>query len=143
MTNEEIKAAFEDIQPFVRFDAQGRIIGEGTQGRRFTELRADAGELIILGHGARSTHFVDRENDDAIVERPMLGAFSRTQMRAGEGATLDDLPACTVSWTGPISGSEEHPGGPYEIGWTVSGTYTLTIDAWPYQAVEITFTIES
>lgn len=142
MTDEERKTGYEDIQPFIRYDLDGRIIGEGTQGVLFTQDAARKGDFIMPGEGGRATHYVDLEGD-ATLKRPKLKSFSRTTLTVGKTAKLKDLPPCTVTWTGRLTGSEEHPGGDYEIGWTIAGSYTVSIETFPFLATEVAFTVSN
>jgi hypothetical protein len=144
VTYEPTDEDFRTIEPFVTYGAEGRILTQGRQGRGFVMWLANKGERVLFDtEGDRDTDYVDLTGEPTLKKRPELPAFDKTTLQVGEGATLKGLPACTVRFTGPLSGTEEHPGGDYEIGWTVAGSYRVSFEAFPYRLVEVTFTVES
>ncbi len=144
MTYEPTEADFLATEPFVTYGDEGRILSHGRQGRGFVMWLANAGKRVLFNvEGAIDTHYVDLAGEPELKERPELPAFDKTTLQVGEGATLEGLPPCTVSFTGPVTGTEDHPGGDYEIGWTLAGEYRVSFEAFPYRKVEVTFTVES
>lgn len=146
-----------DITAFIvqmkaaEFDRTGRIIGEVEQGMAYTTMLIDAGELWLFGDGRYdrlkgfSPLYVDvTAQAPAFKERPVLErAFSPASVKVDQEATMPDVGACTVTYTGPVSGSFEHPGGELSFGSTVPGDYTITFEAFPAMPFTTTITVEA
>jgi hypothetical protein len=131
------------------YDETGRITGYKHQGLGFIQDEQERGDRILLGPGGwdratlMSPHYVDVSGDEPVIrDRPAFeGRFDRPILPAGEEATLPGVPSCTVSFAGLVSGTHEHEGGDLEIGFTVSGTYTISFEAFPVLPVALTLTV--
>ncbi|MEH3117075.1 MAG: hypothetical protein PGN25_05550 [Methylorubrum populi] len=76
-----------------------------------------------------------------MTEMSGTGRFDKTGIAVREAATLTDLPAAVVTFEGPVRGRHEHEGGDLVVGWTVPGTYTVTVEAFPYLPAAFTLTV--
>lgn len=140
-----------DLRPYVRFSLSGEIYGGGMQAVGFTQMRQERDEALILeGDGDYDIdtrlyrNYVDKTETGVWVlkPRPVLEAeFDRLVLAAYEEARIEDLPEARVAFTGPTSGTVEHPGGLFEIGWTVPGRYRVTINCRPHLPAVYEFTV--
>jgi hypothetical protein len=153
LTEEQRKAIEQDYvldsRPFLRFDPDGRIRSHGVQAIGYIRDEQKENPFVIEGDagfdsqsGVYRNHVVPDGEGWVIAPRPAAPSFDRTTMKVGEGASIPDLTPCRVSWTGPISGSEQHIGGDYELGWLVPGTYQVRFDPFPALPTVVTFVIE-
>ncbi|PZP71758.1 MAG: hypothetical protein DI590_05720 [Methylorubrum populi] len=96
-----------------------------------------------MGEGGLTTHYVEFVGDvraPVLRPRPELDStFDKSEIAVREGTTISDLAPASVTFEGPVKGQHEHPGGDLVVGWTVPGTYTVTIEAFP--ALPATFTL--
>lgn len=120
----------------VEYDDAGRITAFGGMPEedvlntlRFTQRK------IMRGEGKPETHYVEFVGDaraPVLRVRPAFTeGFDKTEVSPREAATLRDVPAAKVSFKGPVKGTHQHPGGDLVVGWTVPGTYTVCIEAFP------------
>lgn len=131
------------------YDETGRIIGYKRQAIGFTEEDRELGARILIGAGEwdratlMSSRYVDLSGvEPVLADRPEFeGRFDRPILPAGEEATLPGVPACTVTFAGPVSGTHEHEGGDLKIGFTVPGTYSILFEAFPVLPVALTLTV--
>jgi len=131
------------------YDEDGRIVGHKTQGIAFTEQEIAGGARLLIVEGDwgdaefRVSRYVDLSGAEPVIrERPEFeGRFDRPILPAGKEAILPGVPACTVTFAGPVSGTHEHGGGDLEIGFTVPGTYTILFEAFPVLPAAITLTV--
>lgn len=131
------------------YNKAGRITGYKHQAIGFTEDDRARGARILVGAGdwdratMMSPLYVDLSRAEPVIaDRPVFeGRFDRPILPAGEEATLPGVPACTVTFAGPVSGTHEHEGGDLEIGFTVPGTYAISFEAFPAMPVALTLTI--
>lgn len=128
-----------DIQEAATYDEVGRITGHKSQGVAFTEAAIERGERLLLGNSGfdyatfKTSRYVDLSGKEpALAERPVLAqTFDRPTLPVRQEATLEDVPACRVTFTGPVSGTHDHPGGDLEVGFTVPGDYLISFEAFP------------
>ncbi|QEE37938.1 MULTISPECIES: hypothetical protein [unclassified Methylobacterium] len=121
------------------YDETGRITGVVKQGIGFTEDALARGERLLLGDagwdpvGFKTTRYVDLSSGDPMIQdRPVLAqTFDRPTLPVRQEATLENVPACRVTFVGPVSGTHDHPGGDLEVGFTVSGDYLISFEAFP------------
>lgn len=134
-----------DIRPFVRFNPDGSIRYDGRQGVGYTWAEMEENPYICVGDGRFNQETGEHESwvEDGVVRpRPVLdAAFDQLELAPYEEASIAELPAGQVSFTGPVTGEVEHEGGPFEIGWTVPGDYTVTIRCWPHMPATFSFTV--
>ncbi len=120
----------------VEYDDAGRITASGGMPEedllntlRYTQRK------IMRGAGKPETHYVEFVGDPrapVLRVRPELGrTFDKTEIAVREAATLLDVSAGRVTFDGPTKGAHQHPGGDLAVGWTVPGTYTVTVEAFP------------
>lgn len=124
---------------YVKYDEDGRIVqfGEG-MGIGVIQMIRLQGERFLAGRGQPETHWVDTSGEAAVlVERPSLEIPAALTASVSEAVTLAGLPAGSVVFSGPLSGTHEHPGGDLEIGFTIPGTYRLTLEPFPYRAIGV------
>lgn len=122
------------------YDEDGRVTGHKTQAIGFTEQEIAAGARMLIVDSAWEDETVRRRSyvsltgkTPEVAERPVLTqTFDRPTLPVRQEATLEDVPACTVTFTGPVSGTHEHPGGDLEVGFTVPGIYTIAFEAFPH-----------
>ncbi|MGW5961019.1 hypothetical protein [Methylorubrum thiocyanatum] len=131
---------------FVAYTDEGRIDGHGNMPQEmFYFCRNERGHNILMGHGRSETHyieFVGEARAPVLRIRPQLAqGFDKTEIAVREAATLPDVPAATVSFEGPMKGTHRHPGGDLVVGWTLPGTYTVRIEAFPYLPAEFKLTV--
>lgn len=130
---------------FVSYDQTGRVISTYSEVRYFFHRRLSLGETIVMGEGNPLTHYIEFVGDaraPVLRVRPAFTeGFDKTEVAPREAATLADLPAATVSFEGAMKGTHRHPGGDLLIGWTLPGTYTVRIEAFPYLPAEFTLTV--
>ena len=132
---------------FVAYTDDGKIDGHGNMPREmFYFCRNERGHNILMGEGLPETHYVEFVGEaraPVLRVRPHLEhSFDKTEIAVREAATIADLPAATVTFEGPVRGRYEHPGGAgLMVGWTVPGTYTVRIEAFPYLPAEFTLTV--
>lgn len=130
---------------FVAYTDAGQIDGHGNMPREmFYFCRNERGHNILMGEGLPETHYVEFVGEARApvlrVRPPLEQSFDKTEIAVREPATIADLPAATVTFEGPVRGRYEHPGGAgLMVGWTVPGTYTVTVEAFP--ALPATFTL--
>lgn len=127
---EQLMASADGVA-FVEHDDAGRIIAFGNMPAASFHFDCDfLKRRLIAGDGRPETHHVDAEG--VIQLRPELDlTFDTTAVAVREAATMAGLPAASVSFDGPVRGRHQHFGGDLKIGWTMPGTYTVTIDAFP------------
>ncbi|UIN38293.1 hypothetical protein [Methylobacterium oryzae] len=133
----------------VPYDETGRIVGYRFQGVGFTEDEQERGIRILFGDGGwcmqtfTSRRYVDLSGAEPVIQdRPEFeGRFDRPILPAGEEATLPGVPACTITFAGPVSGTHEHEGGDLKIGFTVPGTYAILFEAFPVLPAALTLTV--
>lgn len=123
----------------VIYDEAGRIIGHKTQAIGFTEQEIAAGERMLVVDSALD----DEENrlrsyvrvnlkTPKLADRPVLaGVPEQATVPVNTEVSIPRVPACTVRFEGPVSGTHEHPGGTLKIGFTLSGTYQISFEAFP------------
>ena len=87
--------------------------------------------------GAQTTLF----DGTVIVPRPVLDLPAAREAPVGGEAPAFELPACTLRFDGPVGVEYEHPGGPFSVGFTIPGTYTIKGEAFPAQAFTLTLTV--
>lgn len=121
------------------YDETGRITGYKNQGVGFTQDEQDRGERILLGSGGwdrgtqMSTQYVRVDlKTPKLADRPVLaGVPENASVPASTEVSIPRVPACTVTFSGPVSGTHEHPGGTLKIGFTVPGIYRIAFEAFP------------
>lgn len=130
---------------FVKYELDGRIDGQITEAVHFYRQRALAGQRVVLGEGQADTHyivFVGEARAPVLQPRPELDrGFDKSEIAVREGTTISDLAPASVTFEGPVKGQHEHPGGDLVVGWTVPGTYTVTVEAFPYLPATFTLTV--
>jgi len=131
---------------FVDYDPSGRIIADGGMSEQDVPAAQQFRlQPFLLGDGKPETHYVEFVGDaraPVLRVRPAFTeGFDKTEVALREAATLADLPAATVSFEGPMKGTHRHPGGDLVVGWTLPGTYTVRIEAFPYLPAEFTLTV--
>lgn len=130
---------------FASYDETGRLDTVYSEPRISYYRRLNAGQRLVMGDGGLLTHYVEFVGDaHAPVLRPrpqFEQSFDTTEIAVREPATLAGLPPATISFEGPVKGRHEHPGGDLVVGWTVPGTYTVTVEAFPYLPAEFTLTV--
>lgn len=137
----------EDLEPvrFVSYDEAGKVTSVYTEARYFYLQRLNQGEPVTMGDGDLRTHYVEFVGEaraPVLRIRPELpDSFDRTEIALREPATLPGLNAAVVVFEGPVKGRYEHPGGDLVVGWTVPGTYTVTVEAFPYLPATFTLTV--
>lgn len=114
----------------------GRVLASGAMSEReVAPTRQFSSRNFLLGVGKTETHYVEFVGDaraPVLRPRPALGrGFDKTEIAVREPATISDLAPASVSFDGPVKGRHEHPGGDLVVGWTVPGSYTVTVEAWP------------
>ena len=127
------------VKEAVTYDETGRITGYRQQAVGFTQDEQDRGERILFGDAAwqsfpaMSKRFVDLSSGDPVIkDRPVLAqTFDRPTLPVRQEATLENVPACRVTFVGPVSGTHDHPGGDLEVGFTVPGDYLISFEAFP------------
>lgn len=128
--------------PFIRHDPDGRITGSGSMETVYIAAEAEAQGGILVGQGAKETHYVDLSGGARLRKRRLfVPQFDTLGPTPGEAATIDVPAPCLVTVTGPVEHRMRHPGGPLSIGFAVPGTYTVRIDAAPYRPAEFTLTV--
>lgn len=127
------------IKTALLYDEAGKVVGYRTQGIYFTEQEIARGERMLIVDSAfedeavrdRSYVRVDLKTPK-VAERPVFDrTFNLTELPVREEASLLRVPACTVRFEGPVSGTHEHPGGTLKVGFTLPGTYTISFEAFP------------
>lgn len=101
------------------------------------------GSIMNAVHEAMAINYVDLSSGAPVIKpRPVFeGAFDKTTVAVKQEATLPGVPTCTVSFSGPVSGTQDHTDGDLAIGFTMPGTYTISFEAFPYQPVSYTLTV--
>ena len=98
---------------------------------------------VLRGAGRAESHYVEFVGESRVpvlrVRPELEQGFDKTVIAVREPATLADLPAAKVTFDGPVKGAHQHPGGDLVVGWTVPGTYTVCVEAFP--ALPATFTL--
>jgi hypothetical protein len=139
------------LQPYVRYEpGTGKVIGAGNQGVWFTRQAFDKGEKVLLVDNEITTlydldKYVDLSGSlPQFVARPRLNLRPDTLTpKPGQEVSIDGVPACTVTFTGPSKGSQTHDGkGPMKIGWMLPGTYVLSFDPWPFMSATLTIKVQ-
>lgn len=128
----------------VDYDEAGRITASGglpEEDYRNTLLYTN--RRLLQGTGKSETHYVDfSAGAPVLTPRPELDrGFDKEEIGVREPATLADLPAAVVTFEGPVKGRHEHKGGDLVVGWTVPGTYTVRVEAFPYLPAEFVLTV--
>lgn len=152
MNQMEIPAPITDLvhQPgivrFVDYDPSGRIIADGGMSERdVAAARQFRLQPFLLGVGKPETHyieFVGEARAPVLRVRPQLEqSFDKTEIGVREPATISDLAPATVTFDGRVKGRHAHEGGDLVVGWTVPGTYTVRIEAFPYLPAEFKLTV--
>ncbi|KQS75043.1 hypothetical protein ASG32_08070 [Methylobacterium sp. Leaf361] len=121
------------------YDETGRITGVVNQAIGFTQDWQDRGERILIGDAGwdqqefRTTRYVKLTGKTPkLVDRPVLaGVPEQATASVGTEVSIPRVPACTVRFDGPVSGTHEHPGGSLKIGFTLTGTYRISFEAFP------------
>ncbi|BAQ50279.1 hypothetical protein [Methylobacterium aquaticum] len=127
------------IVPFMKYDQGGRFTEDGKMGLAIIEAQQRAGERILINVlPDRDTEWFD---GTVIVPRPVLDLPAALEAPVGGEAPAFELPACTLRFDGPVSVEYEHPGGPFSVGFTIPGTYTIKGEAFPAQAFTLTLTV--
>nr|WP_273288399.1 hypothetical protein [Methylorubrum populi] len=128
---------------FASYDETGRLDTVYSEPRISYYRRLNAGQRLVMGEGGLTTHYVEFVGDvraPVLRPRPELDStFDKSEIAVREGTTISDLAPASVTFEGPVKGQHEHPGGDLVVGWTVPGTYTVTIEAFP--ALPATFTL--
>ncbi|MRI54061.1 hypothetical protein D8770_08860 [Methylobacterium sp. DB1607] len=110
----------------------------------FRHCQGTLGHNIILGQGRPETHYVEFVGEaraPVLRVRPQLEhSFDKTAIAVRGAATMVELPSASVTFDGPVKGRHTHEGGDLVVGWTVPGTYTVLIEAFP--ALPATFEIK-
>ncbi|MCP1540050.1 hypothetical protein [Methylorubrum extorquens] len=143
MTKHDIHPGYLELRPFAFYDAQGRIHGTGIQGWKASEENCPKGQSVLFADADRMLDYVDTSSGEPIVtKRPVFdGVFGPASVPVETEATLPGLPACTITYEGPESGSHEHEGGDLVVGFTSPGDYTLTCEPFPYLPATLTLTV--
>lgn len=145
----KISVPEKDLVPlrFVSYDKTGKLISTYNEARYFYFQRLSQGEPIVAGDGDLLTHYVEFVGEaraPVLRVRPELTrGFDKTEMAVREAATLAGLPPATVAFEGPVKGHHSHEGGDLVVGWTVPGTYAVTIEAFPYLPATFTLTVDA
>lgn len=130
-----------EIVPFVRYDETGRFTDDGKMGIAIIEQKQAAGELIL------ANVIVDRDSEwfdtrtNEIRPRPALELPASLEASAGMLTAPFELPACTLVFSGPVGVEYEHPGGPFKVGFTIPGTYTIKGEAFPARPFALTLEV--
>lgn len=127
------------IRTALLYDEAGKVVGHRTQGIYFTEQEIARGERMLIvdraydDEAVRKRSFVDLSSGDPVIkDRPVLAqTFDRPTLPVRQEATLENVPACRVTFVGPVSGTHDHPGGDLEVGFTVPGDYLISFEAFP------------
>lgn len=130
---------YRTIVTAVIYDEAGRITGHKTQAIGFTEQEIAAGARMLVVASALDDEETRLRNyvrvnlkTPKIAERPVLASVpSDARVPVGTEISIPKVPACTVRFEGPVSGTHEHPGGTLKIGFTLSGTYRISFEAFP------------
>jgi hypothetical protein len=143
---------FFDIQPFVRYDASGRLLEGGSQGLGFTHQALMKGEYIIPTQvdfsrnlPEMNKHYIDLSGSAPLVkERPVIDwSFDKNSVVPMQEATLVHLAPCVVNFSGPQSGKQDHPKlEDLKIGFKLPGVYELTFEAFPYMPAKFAIQVQ-
>lgn len=121
------------------YDETGRITGAVNQAIGFTQDWQDRGERILLGDSGwdhqqfRTNRYVKLTGKKPVLaDRPVLaGVPEAPSVPVSTEVSIPRVPACTVTFEGPVSGTHEHQGGTLKIGFTLSGAYRISFEAFP------------
>jgi hypothetical protein len=132
-----------DSTLFTKYAENGRVLEVGMMAFGALQHLRLMGQPYLhdlqLDHATQWVEVVD--GVPAAQTRPALGLPESLQAGVYEEAVLPGLPACTLAFSGPVAGSQEHPGGDAEVGFAVPGTYTLTGEPFPYLPFAVTLTV--
>lgn len=130
---------YRTVVTAVIYDEAGRITGHKTQAIGFTEQEIAAGARMLIVDSALDDEAVRARSyvrvnlkTPKVAERPVLaGVPEQPSVPVSTEVSIPRVPACTVRFDGPVSGTHEHPGGSLKIGFTVPGTYRIAFEAFP------------
>ena len=110
---------------YIEYDNLGRIVGNYNLAPELYELNKD--KQLIVGKANPDTHYI---KNGQITDRP-------TQQTKLNGLTLTDLPVpCTIHINGtPYECNSDTA----ELEFDQPTTYTIRVEAWPYQDFEVTY----
>lgn len=131
---------------FVAYTDEGKIDGHGNMPlEMFYFCRNERGHNILQGKGLPETHYVEFVGEvraPVLRVRPALEqSFDKTEIGVREPATISDLAPAAVTFDGPVKGRHTHEGGDLVVGWTVPGTYTVCVEAFPALPAVFTLTV--
>lgn len=130
-----------EVVPFSGYDEAGRFTDEGKMGIAFLETKVAAGQRILINVLADPvTEWFDAATGQIRV-RPVLEVPATLTSSVNSTGETFELPACSVTFDGPISMVYEHPGGPFAVGFTMPGTYTIKAEPFPYRAFTTVLTV--
>lgn len=105
------------------------------------EQKVAAGQQILINTIAnRNTEWFDATTGQ-VMPRPVLAVPAELTTPVNTSAEAFELPACKMVFTGPVGVEYEHPGGPFTVGFTIPGTYTIKAEPFPAQPFTITLTV--
>lgn len=130
------------VVPFVRFDASGRITGDGQMEPTFIAAEAAESGGILQGQGVAKTHYVDLSSSTPILRlrRNLVVGFDTREPVPGAPARVAPPPDTVITVSGPVSGSAT-AGGSVDLVLRVPGTYTVTMEAFPRRPAVVTLTV--
>lgn len=130
---------------YTRYNASGRILNHGVMGLGIIQqLRITEGRILVGAEGDPDKEWVDDEDGQPTLEtRPTLDLPETLEAAPGIETSIPDLPACEISFSGPLVGTHRHEGGEVHIGFTVPGTYTLTMEPFPHRRATVTVEVKS
>ena len=136
-------------QRFVRVDPVGVIIQTGETDlvayMHMEELQDGASlRAITAAAPAEIGWLFDDASWTAAPRQPLAKTFDKTTVVVGgeDRATMAEVPAGTlVRVRGPITADATHEGGDLALGFTVAGTYEVTLEAFPAAATKFTLEV--
>ncbi|WP_060772470.1 hypothetical protein [Methylobacterium sp. AMS5] len=142
MSTIDIHPGYLELRPFAFYDAEGRIHGTGIQGWKASEENCPKGQSVLFVDADRMLDYVDLTGEPTVKKRPSFdGAFNPPSVPVETESVLAGLPACSIRFTGPETGSHAHEGGDLVVGFTSPGVYTITCEPFPYLPATFTLTV--
>lgn len=137
---------------FVHYDAAGQVISRGNAAQVVVDAFKAQGQSILTvpvisitaeASAIREDDYVDLSGAaPALKARPTWPtALSPASVAPGVEATIPGLPACTVTFSGPVNGTQDHPGGDFAIGFRMPGTYQISFEVFPYMPITLPLTV--
>jgi hypothetical protein len=121
---------------FVEYNEAGYLLSFGAMREEdFHATHQYTQRKLLMGNGHPDTHYVEFVGESrapVLRVRPQLEqSFDKAEIAVREPATMVGLPPASVTFDGPVKGRHAHEGGDLVVGWTVPGTYTVCVEAFP------------